>query len=490
MNPQEKAQLIKEIHVLTHQFEHRALSLYEMARSKKRIHEIFALCNEPIFQKQVLTYKALTEPQTAAFDFAQQTPFALTFRGYFQKSDALEDILYQQPDMGWAFLHQARVWQIWMIPAPNRTALISEWGNFAECYDWLLEQQQLYQCLETDRELQQRAVPLHLPSLTESHTPILATQLEYESTENTETVSNPLDLTIDDVLAEDLHTVSTPDTAATAQSDAIPQEQEQVQSSTSTLIQEVAADVDIEPCEIQSAKPIPESIHIDQFTAKLQQIPQLEQDPPQLFELLILEQAELNLQIDFLLHANMLEHWDQYPIYLAEQMNIEGKFIKYLMLFGAQNQMEAIRLAQLFTLQHQHDLASIKEINTNLISQILSQPTDLYYYYQQAEGIWQKTDYFPFIPATLIQTQKFIHFDEPDTDFNTPILLLQERQKLRLIHGQKRLALSRTEQTYPCLILNRQQGLNWQTIQTVINQLAQPIDVQQLYQALKLYIHD
>lgn len=489
MNPQEKAQLIKEIHILTQQFEHRALSLYEMARSKKRIHEIFTLCNEPIFQKQVLAYKALTEPETAAFDFAQQTPFALTFRGYFQKSDDLEDALYQQPDMGWAFLHQAKVWQIWMIPAPHRTTLISEWGNFTECYDWLLEQQQLYQCLETDRELQQRAVPLHLTPPTESHTPTLNTQLEYESTENLEIVSNPLDLTIDDVLAEDLHTVPTPDTAATARPDAMTQE-EPVQSSTPTLIQETADDVEVKLPEIQSTKPIPESICIDQFTAKLQQIPQLEQDPPQLFELLILEQTELNLQIDFLLHANVLEHWDQYPIYLAEQVNVDGKFIKYLMLLGAQNQMEAIRLAQLFSLQHQHNLASIKEINTKLMSQILSQPTELYQHYQQAEGIWQKTDYFPFIPATLIQTQKFIHFDEPDAEFNTPILLLQERQKLRLIHGQKRLALSRTEQAYPCLILNRQQGLNWQTIQTVINQLAQPIDVQQLYQALKLYIHD
>ena len=191
--------------------------------------------------------------------------------------------------MGWAFLHQAKVWQIWMIPAPHRTALISEWGNFAECYDWLLDQQQLYQCLDTDRELQQRAVPLHLPPPTESHTLTLNTQLEYESTENPETVCNPLDLTIDDVLAEDLHTVPTPDTAATARPDAMTQE-EPVQSSTPTLIQETADDVEVKLPEIQSTKPIPESICIDQFTAKLQQIPQLEQDPPQLFELLILDQ--------------------------------------------------------------------------------------------------------------------------------------------------------------------------------------------------------
>ncbi len=66
MNLQEKVQLIKEIHVLTHQLEHRALSFYETALSKRRIHEIFALCDEPIFQKQILSYRALTKPQMAA----------------------------------------------------------------------------------------------------------------------------------------------------------------------------------------------------------------------------------------------------------------------------------------------------------------------------------------------------------------------------------------------------------------------------------------
>jgi hypothetical protein len=70
------------------------------------------------------------------------------------------------------------------------------------------------------------------------------------------------------------------------------------------------------------------------------------------------------------------------------------------------------------------------------------------------------------------------------------LLLLQERQKIRLIHGQKRMALLRTEQTFPYLILHRQQGLNWQSIQNVIQKLPQPIDVISLYQALKQMTED
>ena len=44
-------------------------------------------------------------------------------------------------------------WQIWLIPAPNRTALMSEWGDLEDIYPWLLEQQQHYHCLKTDHEL-------------------------------------------------------------------------------------------------------------------------------------------------------------------------------------------------------------------------------------------------------------------------------------------------------------------------------------------------
>src|SRR5690606_35797697 len=62
-----------------------------------------------------------------------------------------------------AFLFdQKRGWQIWLIPAPNRTALISEWTDIEQSYHWLLQEQQLAPCLKTDAALKAAAVVLSL----------------------------------------------------------------------------------------------------------------------------------------------------------------------------------------------------------------------------------------------------------------------------------------------------------------------------------------
>ena len=111
-------------------------------------------------------------------------------------------------------------------------------------------------------------------------------------------------------------------------------------------------------------------------------------------------------------------------------------------------------------------------------------------YSQKATLIWHTEGYTPFIPAQLIQTQKFIQFEESPADIQTPLLLLKERHKIRLIHGQNRLNLSRTEVAYPYLLLDRHQGVSWQLIQTILTQLAPPIDCHQLYKAIQKHISD
>ena len=52
MNTLEKSLLIKELHDLIDALTHKRLSLYETAKAKARIKEIFMLWDEPIFQKQ------------------------------------------------------------------------------------------------------------------------------------------------------------------------------------------------------------------------------------------------------------------------------------------------------------------------------------------------------------------------------------------------------------------------------------------------------
>ncbi|WP_230243920.1 hypothetical protein [Acinetobacter sp. PW68] len=115
MNTLEKSLLIKELHDLTDALKLKRLSLYETAKAQARIKEIFMLCDEPIFQKQLLTFKALQNPIQTAATFAEQSLYAQSFRGVFTEPETLEAALYQQPETGWAILYQPRAgWQIWL----------------------------------------------------------------------------------------------------------------------------------------------------------------------------------------------------------------------------------------------------------------------------------------------------------------------------------------------------------------------------------------
>ena len=75
---------------------------------------------------------------------------------------------------------------------------------------------------------------------------------------------------------------------------------------------------------------------------------------------------------------------------------------------------------------------------------------------------------YAYIPARCIHQKKFINFEEAPADFSTPILLLQEHQKIRVIHGERRLALSNQEIAYPYLMLKGDKDLNWQKIHQIV----------------------
>ena len=191
--------------------------------------------------------------------------------------------------------------------------------------------------------------------------------------------------------------------------------------------------------------------------------------------------------IDLLLHHQEHDHVLQRPVYLAEQVDARGCFVKYLALFGAQGELQAIRLAHIFSHLQGHKLVAVRSIDwPNLQSHLFDADALFHTYDALAQLIWSQKDYYPFIPAALIQTQKFIQFIETPAKSQTPILLLKERQKIRVIHGDNRLNLALNETAYPYLLLDRQQGLSWQLIQEVIQSLNQPIDVLTLHKALSM----
>ena len=460
MNALEKALIIKELHHLTDNLEHRALSFYEIASSKKRIHDIFALCDEAIFQKQILAYKAQISPNAAAYAFAGSTPFSQSFRGYFSAEQALEDALYAAPESGWAFLHPPREgWQIWLIPAPGRTALISGWGNFEQCYAWLLEQQKRYACLLSNAEFQERtaalnAAPAQLPEV-------------------------PLPLAA--AASADFSPQPGSGSAVHAAPSLSPDLPERPEPAPLDFTAAAAPD--------QRAAPAPEFMQLGQWAAQLHALPQPEARQQRLYALELPGAPEIAQHADMLLHCSELDSWQSRPAYIAEQVNPQGRFIKHLVLLGAVDAMQAVRMARLFSSQFQHDIAALKEIGWEPLSACLTHADALFKCSnEQAEAVWQAEGYHPFIPAHFIHTRKFIQFAEQPASSGTPLLLLEERQKIRVIHGENRLALSRTEQAYPHLLLHRRHGLSWQMIQSIIAGLAQPVDVMELHEAIQQHI--
>ena len=171
---------------------------------------------------------------------------------------------------------------------------------------------------------------------------------------------------------------------------------------------------------------------------------------------------------------------------MVEQLNLQGQFVKYLMLLGVPSQLQAHYCIQHWLTHHQRRAAAIKSLAWSVISTSFMQLERFSTaYLQHAETVWTQPDYYPFISTQFIQKQKFISFQEAAADFSTPVLLLQEHQKIRVIHGEKRISLAEDELAYPYIFLQRDKQLNWQNIHNIILTMPQPIQVLELYREIQ-----
>lgn len=462
MNALKKAHLVKELHELIQQLEHQALPLYDVARFKKRIRDIFNLCDEPIFKNQILAFKAQTQPELAAYQFSASTPYHLSFRGYFTEIPALEKALYTQPDIGWAVLHHPeRGWQVWLIPAPKHPALNSEWNELQQCSIWLSQQQ-----LTTGL---QAAPPLTVPalSLNEAEASLKAAATTRYHRGRQKAKINSLSLNHSD----EPH----------IQIQATPEYLDHPLPTETAIVQEkiIVPEVIDFPTEIQLGDVIAQVQPLTPEDTNLQRLCALELEPD----------VGHPAYLDIVLYYAAEDHWQARQVYLVEQLNLQGQFIKYLMLLGASSQLQAHYCIEHWLSQHQYQAAAIKSLSWPQLSTGFTQLHLLSKaYLQQAEIVWTQPDYYPYIPADSIQKQKFISFEEALADFSTPILLLQEHQRIRVIHGEKRLSLAEDELAYPSILLQRDQQLNWQKIHTIILMMSQPIQVMELYQAIQTQI--
>ncbi len=388
MNALEKAHLIKELHGLAQQLEHKVLPLYEIARSKKRIRDIFNLCNEPIFKTQISAFKARTQPELITYQFSANTSYHLSFRGYFTEILALQKALSAHPDSGWAVLHHPeRGWQIWLIPAPQAPALHSQWAELQHCYIWLLQQQQQFSCLQQDP-------PLIVPalSLNEAETSLKDVETTKYHRGRPRARIHALEPHRSDELPIQVPPVyETPDPQLKAETII---QQEQITAS--ELIQ------------------FPAQIQLGKLNAHVHPLGLEETNIQRLCALELESDVEQHpVYLDIVLYYAAEDNWQARQVYLVEQLNLQGQFVKYLMLLGVPSQLQAHYCIQHWLTHHQHQAAAIKSLAWSVISTRFMQLEFFSTaYLQQAETVWTQPDYHPFIPAQSIQKQKFISFKE------------------------------------------------------------------------------
>ena len=477
MNVLEKAQLAKELQSLIYGLDQRALSFFEIAKSKSRLKEIFLSCDEPIFKKQILNFKCHLQPELTAHEFANQSMYAKSFRGVFQTDHDLEVALEQHPEMGWAILYQADLgYQISYIPAPHRTALISDWDGLEQNYEWMLEQQELYSGLKTDAELNLQTV-----ENTKSF------KISKKRIDNS-TLQRYISTFSKTVLPEQEHQTSfsqdsvgnTPLSPQTEHSPPLAHQSKPVITS---------AEIRSLLNTTNSKQILPQIVELGEWKCRLTALQFVKAQEHKLCNLNVENVPELMPLLELIISASELEQYVNQPIYLAEQINAQGCFVKYLAILGAEDQLHAIRLGNIVSQHYAYEISALKLLpNEQKLKQCKTAEQLFELYHEHAQLVWNIETYQPFIPAKCIQKHKLIAFEETSANYRTPIILLKERQKIRVIHGQARLQLSHEEAAYPYILLDRQQGVSWQLIQKIIQTLPQPISASKLHDAIQIYI--
>ena len=346
-----------------------------------------------------------------------------------------------------------------LIPAPQSPALHSQWAELQHCYIWLLQQQQRFSCLQQDPPLIVPALSLHEAETscnsmetTKYHRGRPRVRIHALELNRSDESTNQIQIERE-ALNPQLKTETT-----------IPQEQ----ITASELIQ------------------FPAQIQLGELNAHVHPLGLEETNIQRLCALEMTEKIEHPAYLDIALYYAAEDNWQARQVYLVEQLNLQGQFVKYLMLLGVPSQLQAHYCIQHWLTHHQRQAAAIKSLAWSVIS-IRFMQLELFStaYLQQAETVWTKPDYHPFIPAQFIQKQKFISFQEAAANFSTPVLLLQEHQKIRVIHGEKRMSMAEKELAYPHILLQRDKQLNWQNIHNIILTMPQPIHVLELYREIQ-----
>lgn len=465
MDVLEKALLVDELKTLVDGLNDDKTSLFEIAKSKQRIKDICASCDDPHFQDQLSPFKEFILNEEFSADDLALYGYTLTYRGTYNFMGRVENALFASADMGWAALRQAQHWQVWVI-RPALSFLKSPWLNSSkDALQWLQSHASEY--VKTDDELQ-NLIPI-----------------------------------LDPIQADDAEKAANKDSLSI-----IKEQTAQFQSQLNAIIQEKIQPAQITPsaqasarvkpsfrqspvasAHLNKAKPLAlNDFSLDGLLCRLERIDA--RTFPSLYRVDLHNEIDQNIKIDWLYLKAENEAqplWGSAQIFIAEQLYAQGQFSHYVVLVGTHSVEYATTILQAYTDQRHTRTSSIHQTSWNNFKQHYHQHETLFNEcIMNGTLVWQRDQrVYPYIPASFINIQKFIPFDETAATFFTPVILLRERQKIRVIHGLERVKLSNEDQAYPYLLLDRTDGYTWQLIRQVISRLPQPISVHDLYQALE-----
>lgn len=429
MDVLEKALLVDELKTLVDGLNDDKTSLFEIAKSKQRIKDICASCDDPHFQDQLSPFKEfILNEEFSANDLALYG-YTLTYRGTYNFMGRVENALFASADMGWAALRQAQHWQVWVI-RPALSFLKSPWLNSSkDALQWLQSHASEY--VKTDYELQ-NLIPI----------------LEPIQADDAEKAANKDSLSI----------IKEQTAQFKSQLDAIIQEK--IQPAQITPSAQATARVkpsfrqsSVASANLNKAKPLAlNDFSLDGLICRLERIDA--RTFPSLYRVDLHNEIDQNIKIDWLYLKAENEAqplWGSAQIFIAEQLYAQGQFSHYVVLVGTHSVEYATTILQAYTDQRHTRTSSIHQTSWNNFKRHYHQHETLFNEcIMNGTLVWQRDQrVYPYIPASFINTQKFIPFDETAATFFTPVILLRERQKIRVIHGLERVKLSNEDQAYP-----------------------------------------
>lgn len=174
------------------------------------------------------------------------------------------------------------------------------------------------------------------------------------------------------------------------------------------------------------------------------------------------------------------------PVYMVENMDHQNHFKYYTFVFAAENPHQAVDLINKLAKKHQEQLAHIAQTTWKEFKNQAFELSKCCQLYHTSHVIVKASSLYSHISESLISKQQMIVINEAEATKVTPLLLLQESHRFRIIHGQQRLALGcSANKMYPCMVLSRNSGVTWQMIREQLKFLPSQVGVYELLDALR-----